>query len=98
MSKSTTGDRRSPANGSSTARTTASTPSLPTDVRSSYRAIPLPEEADADHAQAHFEDGVLEITILIPKRVQQKARRFSTRRWTLDAGKQTSRVSCLHSG
>jgi HSP20 family protein len=44
-----------------------------------YRAIPLPEEADADHAQARFEDGVLEITIPIPKRVQPKARKVEVK-------------------
>jgi HSP20 family molecular chaperone IbpA len=33
-----------------------------------YRAIPLPEDADPNQAQAHFKDGVLEITVPVPER------------------------------
>ena len=44
-----------------------------------YRAIPLPEEADAEHAQAHFENGMLEVTIPIPKRTQQKAKKIDVK-------------------
>lgn len=44
-----------------------------------YRAIPLPEEANADHAQARFQDGVLEVTIPIPKRAQAKARKIEVK-------------------
>jgi HSP20 family protein len=33
-----------------------------------YRAIPLPENADADRAKASFSDGVLEISVPAPKR------------------------------
>lgn len=32
-----------------------------------YRAIALPEEADAEHARAEFQDGVLRITIPVPE-------------------------------
>jgi HSP20 family protein len=31
------------------------------------RAIPLPEGADAEHAEARFENGVLEVTIPLPQ-------------------------------
>lgn len=44
-----------------------------------YRAIPLPEEADAEHAQAHFENGVLEVTIPIPKHTQPKAKKVDVK-------------------
>lgn len=33
-----------------------------------YRVIPLPEDADPNQAQAHFKDGVLEITVPVPER------------------------------
>jgi HSP20 family protein len=33
-----------------------------------YRAIPLPDDADPNQAQAHFKDGVLEITVPVPER------------------------------
>lgn len=32
-----------------------------------YRLIPIPEEADIDHAKAHFENGVLTVTVPIPE-------------------------------
>jgi HSP20 family protein len=32
-----------------------------------YRSVPLPEGANAEQAQARFENGVLEITIPVPK-------------------------------
>jgi HSP20 family protein len=35
-----------------------------------YRAIPLPEDADPNQAQAHFKDGVLEITVPVPEHQQ----------------------------
>ena len=37
-----------------------------------YRSIPLPEGADADHAQANMKDGVLEITVPFAGRKQGK--------------------------
>jgi HSP20 family protein len=37
-----------------------------------YRSIPLPEGADLDHANAKFQNGMLEVTIPVP---QQKANR-----------------------
>jgi len=42
-----------------------------------YRAIQLPEEVDADSAQANIRDGVLEITFSAPQR--QQARRLEIR-------------------
>jgi HSP20 family protein len=44
-----------------------------------YRAIPLPDDADTDHAQARFQDGVLEVTIPIPRRAQPKARKLDVK-------------------
>jgi len=37
-----------------------------------YRAIPLPEGVEADKANARFHNGVLEITIPVPKSQQQQ--------------------------
>lgn len=37
-----------------------------------YRSIPLPEGADLDHANAKFQNGMLEVTIPVP---QQKENR-----------------------
>ena len=36
-----------------------------------YRVIPLPEDADPNQAQAHFKDGVLEVTVPVPERQRQ---------------------------
>ncbi|HZP86055.1 MAG TPA: Hsp20/alpha crystallin family protein [Burkholderiales bacterium] len=44
-----------------------------------YRAIPLPEGINADEAQAKFQDGVLEVTIPMPKRQQSQARRLDVK-------------------
>jgi HSP20 family protein len=44
-----------------------------------YRAIPLPEGADASKANADFRKGVLEIAIPAPSRHPQKARRLEVR-------------------
>jgi HSP20 family protein len=40
-----------------------------------YRAIPLPEGVEADKANARFENGVLEISIPLPKGQQQQQTR-----------------------
>jgi HSP20 family protein len=37
-----------------------------------YRTVPLPENADADRAQAKFENGVLEVTIPAPEQQEQR--------------------------
>jgi HSP20 family protein len=39
-----------------------------------YRAIPLPEGTNADNARASFRDGVLELTLDLPKSQQSKSR------------------------
>jgi HSP20 family protein len=44
-----------------------------------YRSIPLPEGADADHAQARFSDGVLEITVRAPEEEEARRRRIEIR-------------------
>jgi len=41
-----------------------------------YRAIPLPEGADATKATADFRNGVLEVAMPAPSRPEQKARRL----------------------
>lgn len=41
-----------------------------------YRAIPLPQGAEADKANARFNNGVLEVTIPIPKSQQQQTRQI----------------------
>jgi HSP20 family protein len=50
------------------------------------RAIPLPEGADAEHAEAHFDSGVLEVAIPLP---QDQMR---TRRIEIQEGKQSPSV------
>ena len=40
-----------------------------------YRAIPLPEGAEASKATADFHNGVLEVTVPAPSRPEPKARR-----------------------
>ena len=37
-----------------------------------YRSIPLPEGADADHANAKFQNGMLEVTIPVPQQKEQR--------------------------
>lgn len=37
-----------------------------------YRSVPLPEGVEAEGAQAKFKDGVLEISIPMPRRVEQQ--------------------------
>jgi HSP20 family protein len=37
-----------------------------------YRAIPLPEGVDADHCEASFKDGVLEVTFPAPRPQERK--------------------------
>ena len=44
-----------------------------------YRAIPLPEGADASKATADFRKGVLEVTVPAPSRPEPKARRLEVR-------------------
>jgi HSP20 family protein len=44
-----------------------------------YRAIPLPEGADASKATAQFHNGVLEITMPAPEQGAKKARRLEVR-------------------
>ena len=44
-----------------------------------YRAIPLPEDADASKAIADFHKGVLEITVPAPARRESKAKRLEIR-------------------
>ena len=41
-----------------------------------YRAIPLPEGADASQATAEFRDGVLEVALPAPRRPETRARRL----------------------
>jgi HSP20 family protein len=41
-----------------------------------YRAIPLPESADASKANAEFHNGVLEVSVPAPALQEQKARRL----------------------
>jgi HSP20 family protein len=44
-----------------------------------YRAIPLPEGADAAKATAQFQKGVLEITVPAPSQPEPKAKRIEVR-------------------
>jgi len=44
-----------------------------------YRAIPLPEGADASKATAEFHNGVLEVTVPAPSRPEPKARRLEVK-------------------
>jgi HSP20 family protein len=41
-----------------------------------YRTIPIPEGADAEQAKASFQDGVLKITLPLPKQDQPRSRRI----------------------
>ena len=42
-----------------------------------YRALPLPEGVDADHCDASFKDGVLEITLPAPNEENARAKRIA---------------------
>jgi HSP20 family protein len=44
-----------------------------------YRTVPLPEGVEAGSAQAKFQDGVLEITLPMPKREQESRRQIEIR-------------------
>jgi len=44
-----------------------------------YRAIPLPDGADADDIQASFQNGVLEVTLPKPKQEQRRGRKIEIR-------------------
>jgi HSP20 family protein len=44
-----------------------------------YRAIPIPEGAEASQATAEFRQGVLEVTVPVPPRPESKARRVEVR-------------------
>jgi HSP20 family protein len=37
-----------------------------------YRSIPLPEGADAEHASARFQNGLLEVTVPVPQQREQR--------------------------
>ena len=41
-----------------------------------YRAIPLPDGVDADACIAQFRDGVLEVTVKLPREAERKSRRI----------------------
>lgn len=44
-----------------------------------FRALPLPEGITGDACQATFKDGVLEVTLPLPKQAERKARRVEVR-------------------
>jgi len=44
-----------------------------------YRAVPLPEGVAGDQCDATFKDGVLEVTIPVPKQMEKKARQVAIR-------------------
>lgn len=44
-----------------------------------YRAIPLPEGTDAERCEATYENGVLEVTLPVPKQEERKRRRIPVR-------------------
>jgi HSP20 family protein len=44
-----------------------------------FRAIPLPEGVDAEHTNASFDNGVLEVSFPAPKRQQRTAKRIPVR-------------------
>lgn len=37
-----------------------------------YRSIPLPDGADLEHANAHFQNGLLEVTVPVPEQRQHR--------------------------
>jgi HSP20 family protein len=45
-----------------------------------YRSIPLPKGVDPDSARATFQDGVLKITLQMPRRAERKSRRLEIHR------------------
>ncbi len=44
-----------------------------------FRAVPLPDGTDADHTEATFKDGVLEITLTAPKKPENRSREVTIR-------------------
>jgi HSP20 family protein len=44
-----------------------------------YRAIPLPEGVNGDQCDASFKDGVLEVTLPVPKETDRKAKKIQVR-------------------
>jgi HSP20 family protein len=44
-----------------------------------YRALPLPENVSGESCEATFKDGVLEVTLPLPKEQERKARRIDVR-------------------
>lgn len=44
-----------------------------------FRAVPLPDGIDPNSAKAEFKDGVLEVTVTVPKAPEQKGRRIDIR-------------------
>jgi HSP20 family protein len=44
-----------------------------------YRALPLPENVSGESCEATFKDGVLEVTLPLPKQQERKARRIDVR-------------------
>jgi HSP20 family protein len=44
-----------------------------------YRALPLPEGANAENTEATFKDGVLEVTLPLPKQPERKARQIQVK-------------------
>jgi HSP20 family protein len=44
-----------------------------------YRALPLPEGVNGDTCEATFKDGVLEVTLPVPKEQERKARQIQIR-------------------
>lgn len=44
-----------------------------------YRAIPLPEGVNADQCEASYRDGVLEISLPVPRQEERKARKIQVR-------------------
>ena len=44
-----------------------------------FRAIPLPEGVDPNSAKAEFKDGVLEVTVPVPKEPERRSRRIDVR-------------------
>jgi HSP20 family protein len=58
-----------------------------------YRAIPLPEGVDAEQAKANFQDGVLRITLPLPKQQQSRGRRIEVQEGGSSSPSPTSRQS-----
>jgi HSP20 family protein len=44
-----------------------------------FRALPLPENVSGESCEATFKDGVLEVTLTLPKQQERKARRISVK-------------------